>query len=210
MNYETTLRVMMDSYPSLHATELDALDQLFFTTGNGYEWENGELVSCDDDPSLPPDEVIRQTRVYNRKQDADMLLRLLDSMEQEKELLSHLSGDVARTYAEGMLQRAADLKEEARANQADNPELDRALEIKKRLRCIAKDESTCFFVLPDGSMGRVIRLSQYSDILHVPEDVKPDWLAAAKKAIALTKTHGRIEPGSEEYFKQAEALLAQR
>lgn len=48
MTAENTLQCMMDFYPELFPTRQRALDHLFCTIGNGYEWVKGELV-CDDD-----------------------------------------------------------------------------------------------------------------------------------------------------------------
>lgn len=44
MNVHDTVRRMIWHYPSLCKTRADALHHLFYVLGNGYEWENGELV----------------------------------------------------------------------------------------------------------------------------------------------------------------------
>lgn len=44
MKAEETLQVMADFYPTLFQTRQQALNHLFCTIGNGYHWENGELV----------------------------------------------------------------------------------------------------------------------------------------------------------------------
>lgn len=51
MSFRNHLRKMMLTYPSLFTNAIQAYDQLFLTIGNGYEWQNGELV-CDDENSL--------------------------------------------------------------------------------------------------------------------------------------------------------------
>lgn len=44
MRAEDTLQYMADFYPTLFRTRKHALNHLFCTIGNGYEWLNGELV----------------------------------------------------------------------------------------------------------------------------------------------------------------------
>ena len=52
MKFEHTLQFMMDFYAELFPTRKHCLNHLFCTIGNGYEWENGELVDHDHDELL--------------------------------------------------------------------------------------------------------------------------------------------------------------
>lgn len=52
MKFEHTLQFMMDFYAELFPTRKQCLNHLFCTIGNGYEWENGELVDHDHDELL--------------------------------------------------------------------------------------------------------------------------------------------------------------
>ena len=45
MNVELTIQEMYNEYPTLFIDRVDALNHLFCTIGNGYDWKNGELVS---------------------------------------------------------------------------------------------------------------------------------------------------------------------
>ena len=45
MNVELTIQEMYNEYPTLFVDRVDALNHLFCTIGNGYDWKNGELVS---------------------------------------------------------------------------------------------------------------------------------------------------------------------
>lgn len=47
MRAEATLQWMHDFYSDLFPTRKHALDHLFCTIGNGYDWVNGELVEDD-------------------------------------------------------------------------------------------------------------------------------------------------------------------
>lgn len=62
MDYPTTLRVMQHSFPTLFPDEWSALSHLFLCLGNGYEWENGELVG---DKFDSPEDEIAAWHVYH-------------------------------------------------------------------------------------------------------------------------------------------------
>lgn len=47
MTLEETIQEMYNKYPILFQERRDCLNHLFCVIGNGYEWENGELISCD-------------------------------------------------------------------------------------------------------------------------------------------------------------------
>lgn len=49
MRAEDTLQFMMDFHGDLYHSRKDCLNQLFCVIGNGYEWENGELVEMEPD-----------------------------------------------------------------------------------------------------------------------------------------------------------------
>lgn len=49
MRAEDTLQFMSDFYSEIFPTRKHALDHLFCTIGNGYEWVNGELVDSEDE-----------------------------------------------------------------------------------------------------------------------------------------------------------------
>ena len=44
MNVELTIQLMFDEYPTLFKERADCLNHLFCTIGNGYVWQNGELI----------------------------------------------------------------------------------------------------------------------------------------------------------------------
>lgn len=46
MTCEETIQSMFDYWPCLFVDRADALNHLFCTIGNGYEWIDGQLVSC--------------------------------------------------------------------------------------------------------------------------------------------------------------------
>ena len=47
MKAELTIQTMAEEFPSIFPTRYHVLDHLFCTIGNGFYWDNGELVECD-------------------------------------------------------------------------------------------------------------------------------------------------------------------
>lgn len=50
-------------------------------------------------------------------------------------------------------------------------------------------------------------ICKYATILNVPDDVKPDWLAAAKKAIGIAYTKFRLRPSDRVWLRAAKKRL---
>ena len=48
MTIKDTIKSMIIMCPRLFSTKLSVYNHLFLTIGNGYRWENGELISEDD------------------------------------------------------------------------------------------------------------------------------------------------------------------
>ena len=49
MTVKDTLKSMIITCPRIFPTKLSVYNHLFLTNGNGYRWENGELISEDDE-----------------------------------------------------------------------------------------------------------------------------------------------------------------
>ena len=48
MTFKDTIKSIIIMHPRLFPTKLSVYNHLFLTNGNGYRWENGELISEDD------------------------------------------------------------------------------------------------------------------------------------------------------------------
>jgi hypothetical protein len=173
MNYRDTKVAMLAAYPRLFLDEAEVLHHLFFVNGNGYHWENGELT----DGSTSIAEVVQQAREDHRRHCRDEILWA------EGHADGHSLVDRTRRHWQNVL---------AHMNEKRYESNERRRERKYRLWCVknmgdmAKD---CWFLRKDGSIGRVMYpLCQYADILHIPDDVKPDWLKAAVKAMEVAET----------------------
>lgn len=68
--------------------------------------------------------------------------------------------------------------------------------------------NNCYFQTPSGGVGKVLQFSSYDAILHLPDDIQPDWLAAARIALEYARSDRVIVPESEMgYLVQAEIRL---
>lgn len=211
-SYADTMRVMVFAYPSLFADEYDVLHHLFFVNGNGYEWEGGELVSGQSE-----EDELRIALAQHRNHVTDQIQILMLLLKKEA------PGRDDPKHQLAVLSRAAYLRKQYENHQAQLKALDegdletyvrlaRERDHKYRLDCIAEGVTDCWFFLPDGSIGRrLYPVCEYAKILHVPKDVKPDWLAAAKKALewAMGPTC-RTTKKDQEWLKKAAELLESR
>jgi len=163
-SYQDTIDRMMRLYPDLFPTELHCLDQLFLVIGNGYYWEDGQLV--------------------NRFERTD------DEVISEREL-----------FDQEMAQSRAELVE-ALEKMNDQVMADRILSIMEELHAPAR---LCLYTI----------CREYSKVFRVPDDVEPDWLAAAYKAIGMVLTakpeqlHGN-QAEEVELAKEAYEILRHR
>lgn len=192
MNYADTLRVMQHSYPSLFPYEWNALCQCFFTNGNGMEWIGGELIAHDDDGKLTPDEAIAKAQSYHVRQEERDIAKADDDWTREyhQKKLALLQSPIEEQWAAEIAYRR------------------KSYEGAFRIR----DEGRCWWPHPDGSVAsRLYPLCQYARILHIPADVKPDWLAAAEKAFAYVES-GHLRPSSNDmpWLEKALKLISKR
>lgn len=202
MTYEETKALAMEVYPSLFVDEADVLHHLFFINGNGYRWTNGELTD-DDTPDVTRARAKEGRERFNKEVLTGMLTRFDDFLEGLE------TDDPEARETVQKIQARAKERQEALI-QSDDPEVERAKEIKNRLRWIETNPSkSSWFLLPDGRIGRELYpLCQYADILHTPDDVKPDWLIAAVKALTVVRSDlFRRTPSDEEWLNKAEKII---
>ena len=157
MRYADQLYVMRHCYPSLFPQEWDALDHLFATIGNGYEWVNGELSDGDERPV-----------------DAQVQAAFERHVAQEQRHIE--SGGLAARYA---AERLALLHQPIEAQWADELDYRKCYTANLPKR---KDprRSPCWLPHADGSVVKVVYpICGYARILHIPADIKPDWHEAA-------------------------------
>jgi hypothetical protein len=185
MDYAATKLVMQRCFPSLFPTEDDVLHHLFFVNGCGYEWVGGQLVNPEDgkDPRKVIQKILRK--------------RLTDC---QKSLSGENSPMMIRVW-------------KRRIEEIDEPwEAQAAREIERRRELAQSDNISYISLLPDGQICReVYPICKYAQILNVPDDVQPDWLDAARRAIAMVRTERwRLSDRDQEWVDRAERNLSHR
>jgi hypothetical protein len=98
---------------------------------------------------------------------------------------------------------------------SDDPEVERQRELKNRRKWAKLGEElegpnfhNCYFFREDGTVGRTLYpLCKYSQILNIPQDIKPDWLDAAKRAVEIARTKFRCTEQDLASLNEAEAQL---
>lgn len=170
MRYAKLKALLMDAYPTLFVDETDVLHHLFFTNGNGYDWVDGELVDVCREDSVDLIEERRKWRVARIEKNIAEELKLgVDENGPDGIRLRHCRAELELVNSSPAVQRAAERRQ--RMHNARHP----FPNIKARAYCLV-----------EGKLKRYLYpLCEYADILHTPDDVKPDWLQAARKALSL-------------------------
>lgn len=171
--YKATLKASMKAYPRLFLNELDFMGHAFFVLGNGLRWENGQLTEGRSLKEMITE--AERNREHTKKQklaEKERLLKIQDTMDPEEfEFLMH---DCSHEYDAGTIEE------------------NRKKEIEFREEIISEyedDEGGCWYKTSDGTIGqKIYPISQFCKIMNLPDDIKPDWLAAVEKAIALCYT----------------------
>lgn len=152
---------MLVAFPTLFANKADCLRHLFLTSGGGYEWVDGELVSVYIDRNHP-------WMVPQYRDEMVELLKYEDETVRPLEL--HATGN---DFIIG--QKKLDVR---RINNQIKFVIDNF--------DLLMEEPVQFNRLSE------ITRSKYEAIFHIPDDVKPDWLEAAKRTVdaVMAYCHG--------------------
>jgi hypothetical protein len=174
-SYVATRDAMICAYPSLFLDEADVLHQLFFTNGNGYDWFHGELI----EGRVNDGKLVMRTSLEKSVQKARAQDRQYVVQQITWDLGALLTDDFESIDFWKALLKAID-----DGDDTTYVKLRHEQERKYRLSCIKNKKDSSRFLLPDGTIGsKLYPMCEYADILRVPDDVKPDWLAASKKAL---------------------------
>lgn len=167
MRLEETIQFLYDQYPGLFSSRKEALDQLFCSIGNGYDWDNGQLVASEDIPAdlvliLGEDGKAKRSMERLKAKQESYKEEFRERQQREQQLLLNkgLSQDVADDMYpmdEAHLQAFAERMVSLKANEGDY---------------------------------QFSPLSEYSKLFLLPADIQEDWLVGAKETIVLLKEDG--------------------
>ena len=164
MNLKDRVINSMREYPSISGNKLDVYDHLFLTIGNGYDWVNGELIETSNEK---PNVISIEDAIDNLFNDeyridltTDRMFFYIGELEKEEKVVKEsLQYDLKR-YAQ-------DVKTIINAEKLVNQSL---FEIEPII-CLDGLEPEC----------TLYPLSEYSAIMNIPDDIKPDWLDGIKE-----------------------------
>lgn len=173
MTVRETLRENLLNYSLLFKNALDVYDQLFCVCGNGYKWKDGELVSTSLNKVVKTKSgaVLRQFKEFFRD---EMFWRTVKMIG----LFKTIKIKVKRTHM--LVSRILDV---------DNNIVDFSIKEDEEMAKHFKDYKFCFYPL-----------SEYSAICKLPDDIKPDWLQAAKKMYGIMVANPDAMDGGEEWL----------
>lgn len=157
MDFETTLKSCLMEYPSIFPNALSVYDHLFCTIGNGYEWENGQLVDGKDKAITIEEAVVKQIQ------------DLIDDPIERFTVFEDFDFGTAKKILNAHYKRI--IKYVKMIFDTDNRMKDFSFDVI--------DEEFISKVFDDKC--KLYPLSKYSHICNIPDDVQYDWLMAAKK-----------------------------
>lgn len=182
MRYEESIQYCFDNYPILFPGRWQVLNQFFCVIGNGYKWENGELVAKEypgeekrEEPTLPPD-----GRAYHHPR--TIRLKLMAWYEEiYKKLDDYIPNPEDRIIKEGRFSG----EERMLPNVSPKTEKIIIQKVEEHIKT-GNEEHINFYPL-----------SESSAIFTYPEDIKPDWLEGIKEVVRLLLIHGHGGPVQE-------------
>ncbi len=173
MNVRETLRENLLNYPMLFKNALDVYDQLFCVCGNGYRWKDGELVPTS------------TNKVVKTKVGA--VLYLIRKFLTDKMMLKTAKLIGFFKAVEINAKRTRTLV--SRVLDVDKNIVDFSIKDDEELSKHFKDYKFSFYPL-----------SEFSAICKLPDDIKLDWLQAAKRMYGIMVANQDALDGGEEWL----------
>ena len=173
MNVELTIQNLFDNYPCLFKERADALNQLFCTIGNGYVWEDGELVM---NVPLSSNAELLDSRLVDGKafQHNKLSLRAEAQFYEQDRIKNGWYEDWKSRYPEDDIEKMKIVRQKT-IEKLPNDVYYREPERKKRWG---------FFInIPNHH--RVDFCEKSAFLFNYPDDIKPDWKNAIEECRRL-------------------------
>ena len=201
MNVQDTIYFKLAAYASITPNRAAALNHLFCTIGNGYEWKNGQLV---DTVKYP-----RKVKTLEQK--------IAITLEQQRKA----DEEFEREYAHFFDTENPAIEEEIDDEESEEEESVREFD---ELRAIVAEASKWRGVIPDDIEARMLdtkfndwyALSEYSAMMNIPKNIQEDWLDAIIETASLILTQPimtrfyRSHFASEEEYQNACNTVVER
>lgn len=169
MNVKDTLKTYLLTWPFIMINKLDVLIQLLMVYGNGMEWRNGELL-----PLLPEDEG------RDSRSDKETPPTMEDAVHNViRSTFSRKIDPWSEEWLHGKISLIFRLDE--RMND---------------MSVATQEKYPYSFVRESAKVDRLHRIlcpvCGFSAICDLPDDIKPDWLAAAKEMYEFIDSHPEL------------------
>lgn len=166
MNVKNTLKISLLNYPGLFPNAFSVYHDWFCVNGNGYEWKNGELVGADNNS------------LADNKDDA--IIKLLNEQLIESWKNNSVKQSILNAYIPGDDIREVVTKFIINHNETVVDEIKEIIDVDNKM--------TDFEIKPESRFSTSFHfypLCEYAKICNIPDDIKNDWLLAAKKMIDI-------------------------
>lgn len=157
MTYENTIRNSLLTYGTIFPSEWHVAEHMFCVIGNGWHWENGQVVSDD----------------YNKKKQVLTFKELLDNDKPnsyELQKLHNYKNNITQVFDERDI--LVSMRNDLIRNQS-------AIMNYEFGNYFVPDFSIC------AELPTVYDTSEYSLINNIPSDIKPDWINGLHKFICF-------------------------
>lgn len=193
MKYKESLALSFKFYPTLYEKEEDVLHQYFFVNGNGLSWFEGELVE------LKYDRHTGDAWPYTLEELEARNVRDKESLKRQRQ---------------EMRQSMKALFPEDYAGRTDDDDSWMDPETPEEIAAYHKKHKELFASFMgieeyEAERRKLYPLCEYARILHLPDNIKPDWLDAAERAIAWAESPEVVTTDSDKEFlvKAKERIL---
>lgn len=155
MTLKDTVRNALLKYPIMYRNAFDVYHHLFCVNGNGYKWENGELVGKSD---IPPISSVNEAIISYLKEN------LTDGFH-IKLIKAAMKGNILEKHFNGVINGVENIMNiEEREKDFSAP------------KCETLNPRATFEFYP---------LCKHAKMVCFPDDIKEDWLEGIKKMVQL-------------------------
>jgi hypothetical protein len=194
-------------YAGIFSNRYDVMEHMFFCIGNGYEWEKGELTDGTN---------FKSGKALKKYEENMLETSLLDNLNIRGRLTEDLFKGES-DYINAQRKEIAEIYERIKQYGVVQVAIE---ENKKRTK-----EHRMEFILnsrrqEDGTLDPedledlgfpfCVRISTYSYICNMPEDIKPEYLAAAKEIIQYIEDQKTVINNVELFNRTKERIYAMK
>ena len=188
MNVEKTLRIALLNFPTIFPNAFSVYHHWFCVCGNGYEWENGELISYADYITTVEDAIIKQLeQSLISDWEEGLVKNILD-------LYTNYKGANVEFISKYIIRHNKEtIKYVKMTFDIENRMAD--FDIRKELE-LAPNTPIQFYPI-----------SEYSKLYTIPDDIKDDWLYAVKKMVDIMEEHKFMITGDIDKYNEAKEKI---